>query len=291
MPTSLKAILSRGPALSRRARGPAQAAPSVAGRGAPPGYRGATRGRAAAGQRATGGSHGVTAHGAAECGGDGFAPACFPHQPSARLLRRSSYLTRVRPRFSLRPRDPHAADRSTAQSQFRLRPDRQAAGMVAWPAWRARCWGDRIGLRRRRRGLLEVIERSRAHPGHSRRLSDRHPARLGHRRIRVRDVEPAGRARGRRGGVRELRRRLADRHRKAAEARRCARADRPLWRAAGPRPGGSCARHRVLLERHHLGRPDARTAHGSPTIARASPCATPPRPRSPWSCPGPSSMS
>ena len=83
--------------------------------------------------------------------------------------------------------------------------------------------------------LQEVIERSRGDPGHSRRLPGRHPARLRHRRLRVRDVEPARRARRRRGRVRELRRGLAHRHREAAQARRPAGARRSLWRPARPR--------------------------------------------------------
>ena len=111
---------------------------------------------------ATGGNDGVTAHGAAECGGGGFAPACFPHPPSARLLRCSSYLTRVRPRFSLRRETPMLPTIRPRQSQFRLRPDRQAAGLVAGGARRRACSAARIARPAPRRACGEVIERSRA---------------------------------------------------------------------------------------------------------------------------------
>ena len=53
-----------------------------------------------------------------------------------------------------------------------------------------------------------------------------------------------------------------------------------------PEAGRLEARRRLHLERHDLRREGARTATGSPPIARGSRSATPPRPSSPWTCPG-----
>ena len=106
--------------------------------------------------------------------------------------------------------------------------------------------------------LAEVIERSRALLGIPAELSHRHPAGLGYRCLRVRDVEPAGCPRHRRARLRELRRRLADRHREGAAPHRRAGDDRTLWRAARPERRRSGPRHGVLLERHHLGGPGSR---------------------------------
>ena len=64
-----------------------------------------------------------------------------------------------------------------------------------------------------------------------------------------------------------------------------------LRRAARPRRGSPRRRRLLHLERHHLGRPRARTPTGSPPTAPASPSATPPRRPSPKTCPGRSSTS
>ena len=73
---------------------------------------------------------------------------------------------------------------------------------------------------------------------------------------------------------------------KQLQARGRARARGALWRAARSRRGRLRPRRGVLLERHDLGRAGAerRLDPDRPRGARRS--ATPPRPRSPWSCHG-----
>ncbi len=73
---------------------------------------------------------------------------------------------------------------------------------------------------------------------------------------------------------------------KPAQARRCPRPDSAVRAASRPRSGRFRARRGVHLERHHVGRARARTATGSPPIARASRSATPPRPPSRCRCLG-----
>ncbi len=88
----------------------------------------------------------------------------------------------------------------------------------------------------------------------ARRLSHRHRAGLRYRRGRNGDVVDAGRAARHHDRVGILWRRLGDGRRQAAQAQGRDADQGALRQAAGPVQGRSQVRHRIHLERHHLGR-------------------------------------
>ena len=138
--------------------------------------------------------------------------------------------------------------------------------------------------------LGELLERSRALLG----LPEEHRialvAGLRHRRLRDGDVVPPRRARHRPARLGELRRGLADRRARPVEApgpADPARRVRRLPDLARCRPNATRCSPGTAPPRACA----CRTATGSPTGARGSRSAMRPRPRSPSTCPGTSSMS
>ena len=129
------------------------------------------------------------------------------------------------------------------------RPGWSAAALVG-----RRSSAARTARSRARRGSHEVIDRSRALLGLPADYRLAIVPGVRYRRHRDGDVVALGRPRRRCAGLRELRGAVGHRHHQAVETAGRARARGRLRRAARSRPGGSRARHRLYLERHHVRR-------------------------------------